>query len=263
VSVITLTTDFGAADWFVGIMKGVILDIHPRVQIVDLTHEIPAGNIHSGAFALAACYRFFPKKTVHLAVIDPGVGSQRRGLAVQTANYSFVGPDNGILSFALANERVEAVHQIANPRFLLHPVSQTFHGRDVFAPAAAHLSAGLSPEKLGPVVTDFIRLDRPRPKISRDATRGEIAWIDGFGNAITNLDEPALSGFDLFQCDVWLKGKRICPIRTFYQAVAPGRPVALLGSCGFLEIAVNGGSAAKKYRLKVGDPVIVREKRLQ
>ena len=260
VGIITLTTDFGAADWFAGTMKGVILGINPRVQIVTITHEIPAGDIRAGAFALAASCKFFPKKTIHVAVVDPGVGSQRRALAVQTNNYLFVGPDNAVLSFALAGETVQAAHQLTNPKFFLQPVSQTFHGRDVFAPVAAHLSKGLPIQKLGPAVKDFLRPDWPGARISQNAVRGEIIYIDHFGNAITNLDDSAVPGLDRLRCEVFVKRKKLCGVRSCYQAVPVGEPVAVLGSCGLLEIAVNGGSAAERFGLKIGDQLTLRKR---
>jgi len=263
VKIITLTTDFGSADWFVGTMKGVILGINPRVQIVDITHDIPAGNIRAGAFALAASHRFFPVRTIHIAVVDPGVGSQRKPLVVQTEHYLFVGPDNGVLSYALAREKIKAVHQVTNERFFLRPVSHTFHGRDVFAPMAAHLSKGVPIRKLGTVASDFVRLDWPQPQFDQYATRGEILYIDRFGNAITNIDHSALTRFDLARCEVVAKRNRVGRVCSFYQAVPAGKPVAVPGSSGFLEIAVNGGSAARVFRLQVGDRVTVRQRGLQ
>ncbi len=241
-------------------MKGVILAINPRAHIVDLAHDVPAGDIRAGAFILAAAYRFFPKGTIHLAVIDPGVGSRRRILAVQTKSFVFVGPDNGVLSPALAGERVQAVYQVTNAKFFLKPVSQTFHGRDVFAPIAAHLSAGVPIQNLGPPIREFLRLDWPTPRIGQNEADGEILYIDRFGNAITNIAERALSAFDPTRCEVRLKRKRLCPVCSSYQAVPAGKPVAVFGSSGFLEIAVNGGSAARSFHLKIGAPVTVRQR---
>src|SRR5439155_1715804 len=146
-TMLTLTTDFGLSDWFVGTMKGVILSLEPRAQVADITHAIPAGDIRAGAFALAVSYKFFPKKTVHVAVVDPGVGGPRRAIAVQTADYFFVGPDNGVLSLALMGEKIVAVHRLTNGTLFLQPVSQTFHGRDVFAPVATRLGQGLPIQK--------------------------------------------------------------------------------------------------------------------
>jgi S-adenosylmethionine hydrolase len=257
VSIITLTTDFGAADWFVGTMKGVILGLQPHAQIVDITHEIQAGDIRAGAFTLAASYKFFPKRTVHVAVVDPGVGSRRRAIAVQTVNYLFVGPDNGVLALALARETIKAIHQITNERLFLRPVSKTFHGRDVFAPVAANLSQGLPVGKVGDRIKEYIKLSWPELQRAANSIKGEIAYIDRFGNAITNIDNATLLSLAGNSCKILVKGKRFFAVQAFYQAVPPGHPVAVPGSSGFLELAVNGGSAAKKFNLRVRERVIV------
>jgi len=253
-----LTTDFGTRDWFVGTMKGVVLGIHPRAAVVDLTHEIPPGDIRAGAFALMAGYRFFPKGTVHVAVVDPGVGGPRRAIAVQTADYVFVGPDNGVLSWALARERIKTVRRIEAGKYFLKPVSRTFHGRDIFAPVAAHLSRGLSIQRLGRGVDDWVRLSWPQPTRSRGMVRGEIIYLDRFGNAITNVEsEPELNE-QAVTCEVAGRRKARCALAEFYGAVPGNRPVAVMGSSGFLEIAVNGDSAARRFGLKTGDAVVLR-----
>jgi len=256
--IITLTTDFGVSDWFAGTMKGAILNIQPRAQIVDITHSIPAGDVRAGAFALAASYEFFSRKTIHVAIVDPGVGGKRRALVVQTADYLFVGPDNGVLSFALAGERIKSIHQLTNARFFLTPISGTFHGRDVFAPVAAHLSKGRSPHLLGPKLSDLVRLPWPKPQRDGSGIRGEIVYIDRFGNAITGIKREHFPEFADVRCDVFVRRKRLCPLVAFYQAVRPGKPAAVFGSSGFLEIAVNGGSAAECHKLAVGDAITVR-----
>jgi S-adenosylmethionine hydrolase len=258
VSVITLTTDFGTADWFVGTMKGVMLRLHPRACLVDITHEIPPGDIRSAAFALAASHGFFPRRTVHLVVVDPGVGSRRRAIAVQTASYIFVGPDNGVLSLALAREKIKAVHQITNEQLFLRPVSNTFHGRDIFAPVAASLSKGLPLGKVGVPVRAFVKLSWPEPQRARNSIQGEIVYIDHFGNAITNIGNALPASLPGVSPEIIVKGKRLCALQPFYQAVPPGKPVAVPGSSGFLELAVNGGSIAKKFKLRVGERVIAR-----
>jgi S-adenosylmethionine hydrolase len=255
VNIITLTTDFGTRDWFVGTMKGVILRLNPRATIVDLTHEISPGDIRGAAFALMASAGFFPKGTVHLAVVDPGVGGARQAIAVQTADYFFVGPDNGVLSFALARERIKSVRRLENGKFFLQPVSRTFHGRDIFAPVAAHLSRGVSFQKLGPIQKDFVRLPWPESKRTRNGIEGEIGYLDRFGNAITNIPNPDLELRD--NREVRAGRKRLGPVRAFYQAVPVGHAVVVPGSSGFLEIAVNGGSAAKRFGLEIGDRVSV------
>jgi S-adenosylmethionine hydrolase len=258
VSVITLTTDFGTHDWFVGTLKGVIAGIAPKANIIDLSHDLPPGDIRGGAFALAASCRFFPKGTVHVAVVDPGVGSRRKAIAVQTASGVFVGPDNGVLSWALVNEKAKAVHALENEAYFLKPVSQTFHGRDVFAPVAAHLSRGVPIKKFGPALKDFVRLDWPEPRRQRGGIEGEVVYIDRFGNAITNLESGLLLGSDWASCEVYAKRRRVCPLNTFYQNVALKTPVALVGSSGFLEIAVNGGSAEKLLGVRIGARVVLR-----
>ena len=256
--VITLTTDFGTRDWFVGTMKGVVAGIMPKATIIDLTHDLPPGDIRGGAFALAASRRFFPKGTVHVAVIDPGVGSRRKAIAVQTSNGVFVGPDNGVLSWALAKEKIRAIHALENEAYFLQPVSRTFHGRDVFAPVAAHLSRGVPIQKFGPALKDFVRLDWPKPRVRRGGFEGEVVYIDRFGNAITNLESGLLEISGRASCEIHARRRRLCPLKAFYQAVAPKAPVALVGSSGFLEISVNGGSAAQALGVKVGTRVVLR-----
>jgi hypothetical protein len=257
---ITLTTDFGTRDWFVGTMKAVILGIHPGANVVDITHEIPAGDIRAGAFALMASCRYFPKGTVHLAVVDPGVGSQRRAIAVRTANGFFVGPDNGVLSWALALEKIKTVRLLENRRYFLQPVSGTFHGRDIFAPVAAHLSRGLPAPRLGRELKDFVRLPWPPTTKRRGEVHGEIVHIDRFGNAITNIEAELVSCEGAGTCEMMGKRKVRCALAAFYRAVPVNRPVAVIGSSGLLEIAVNGGSAARQFGLKIGDKVTVRMK---
>jgi S-adenosylmethionine hydrolase len=258
VNFITLTTDFGTRDWFVGTLKGVLLRLQPRAVIVDLTHEIAGGDIRAGAFALMAGHAFFPKGTVHVAVVDPGVGGPRRAIAVQTADYFFIGPDNGVLSFALRREKIKSIHALENEKYFLKPVSRTFHGRDVFAPVAAHLSRGVAVQKFGPRVKDFVRLDWPGPRFRDGSVGGEIVHVDRFGNLITNIDAESLRVFGDQPCDVLAKRKRLCSVAAFYGAVPVGRPLAVLGSTGFLEIAIYGGAASERLALRPGDPVSVR-----
>ena len=244
-------------DWFVGTMKGVIACLSPRTSVVDLTHDVRPGDIRGGAFAVAASCRFFPKGTVHVAVVDPGVGSRRKAIAVQTANGVFVGPDNGVLSWALAKEKIRAIHALENEAYFLQPVSHTFHGRDVFAPVAAHLSRGVPIRKLGAALKDFVRLDWPEPRERRGGIEGEVVYIDRFGNAITNLESRLWRGVDGISCEIYGRRRRVCSLKTFYQAVAPKTPVALVGSSGLLEIAINGGSAEKVLGIRVGTRVVL------
>lgn len=254
--IITLTTDFGARDWFVGVMKGVILGVNPRAKVVDLTHEIAPGDIRGGAFALSAACRFFPKGTIHVAVVDPGVGSNRPALAVQTAEYGFVGPDNGVLSFALRDQKIKAIHRLENAQFFLKPVSRTFHGRDLFAPVAAHLSRGVPIHRFGPRQKELHRLKWPEPRPAAGGRiEGEVVYLDRFGNAITNVENASLKPTGLYE--VFAGRRRLCPVRAFYGSVRRGAAVAVPGSTGFLEIAVNGSSAARELGLAVGSQVSV------
>jgi S-adenosylmethionine hydrolase len=283
-NIITLTTDFGTADWFVGSMKGVILGINPQASIVDITHEVPSRDIRAGAFALLASYRCFPRHTVHLAVVDPGVGSKRAAIAVRTADYFFVGPDNGVLSFALAQEKVVEVRRLDNDTYFYHapsvirkPVSNTFHGHDIFAPVAARLTQNVPFDSLGEKLNDYVQFDWPQPRLGGavgDVLRGEIIYIDRFGNAITNLDEAMVrqvgrTGVPPVKQDaraaktggtpvLLFKGHPLCELKRFYQEAPVGQPLGIIGSSGFLEIAVNNGNAAQELGLKIGDVVEVR-----
>ncbi|MHC1764771.1 MAG: S-adenosyl-l-methionine hydroxide adenosyltransferase family protein [Verrucomicrobiia bacterium] len=258
-AIITLTTDFGLQDWFVGTMKGVVLGIAPSATLVDITHEIAPGDVQAGAFALAAAFRFFPPGTVHVAVVDPGVGSDRAAIVVETERYRFVGPDNGLLSLAVdqAGPR-KSVYRLEDRRWFLSHVSQTFHGRDVFAPVAAHLSNGVPATELGPEPANFQRLAMPGPVQTPQGWTGSIVCIDRFGNAITNLPDH----LPIFQQSLLVRvraGQSADTVRlsSSYSAVPKGEPLAILGSSGFLEIAVNGESAAQVLGLAVGASVEV------
>ena len=257
-NVITLTTDYGINDWFVGTLRGVMARINPQAQVIDITHHIAGGDIRAGAFALMAAFRYFPYHSVHLAVVDPGVGGSRAAIVVRTSEHFFVGPDNGVLSWALRQEKIQAIHRLEDEKFFLQPVSQTFHGRDVFAPVAAHLSNGIAPERFGPGQESLIRLPWPEARRNRREAQGEILYIDRFGNAITNLQEELLAGFERKRCRIIVRGKPVAAVHSHYGAAPTGKPAAVVSSSGFLELAVNGGSAARKFRLKVGDPILVR-----
>ncbi len=252
---ITFTTDFGHLDWFVGVLKGAVLTRHSQARIVDLTHGIPPGDVPAGAFALLAAHAAFPRGTVHVAVVDPGVGSARAALALRTRDYYFVGPDNGVLSWALRGQRVLEVRRLTNRALWREPLSATFHGRDIFAPVAAHLSAGGRFRDLGEEAMDFIRLPWPTPSRGRGGWLGQVVYVDRFGNAITNLETASVLGAGGAVGWVVLPQRRRCRVGACYQAAGPGRLVAVPGSSGCLEIAVNGGSAAALHGLKVGSPI--------
>lgn len=255
-SVITLTTDFGTQDWFVGTMKGVILSIAPHAQVIDITHQISPGNIRAGAFTLMAAAPCFPKGTIHMAVVDPGVGSKRRAIAVQTKNAVFIGPDNGLLTWALRQETIRSVRQIRNEALFRQPVSRTFHGRDIFAPTAAHLANGTKFAQVGPEIKDWKQLSWPEVQRTGKTITGEILHIDRFGNAIANLSHDLLSEAEWSQAQVVIKRHKMGAPQTNYAAKKQGQPLAILSSAGFLEIAVNSGSAEKQFKLKVGDKVV-------
>jgi hypothetical protein len=240
--IITLTTDFGGDDFFVAAMKGVILSIHPEVHIVDVTHSVPAHDLRSAAWTLANCYREFPIGTIHVAVVDPGVGSSRRPILVTTEQHCFVGPDNGLFSYVYEQEEVVSTIHIQASEYFRHPVSRTFHGRDIFAPVAAWLSKGLSPSALGPAISDYVKFEVPQPElISPTHVRGHVLHIDRFGNLITNLTARHWAdGAKLI-----VNGHDITRFQTHFADAPAGGPFAYIGSTGRIEIAVFRDSAAK------------------
>jgi S-adenosylmethionine hydrolase len=247
--IITLTTDFGLNDHFVGTMKGVILKILPNAEIVDICHSVQAFDILDGALALAESYSYFPTRTVHLVVVDPGVGSARRPIIASSEEQNFVAPDNGVLSLMYAREERLSVRHITSDHYFLQPVSNTFHGRDIFAPVAAYLAKGVDHKKFGEEITDFVRFNAPKPKpADADTLRGVVLRVDRFGNLITNFtpqDAPALFQ-QLPPAFKIVVGKReVSAMRQNYAEGAPGEVFGILGSMGYLEIVANRGSAAQ------------------
>ena len=259
--IITFTSDFGHEDWFVGVVHGVLYGLCPEAHIVDLAHDIPPGNIGRAAFVLEAAVAVFPAGTIHLAVVDPGVGTARRALAVRAHGQQFVGPDNGILEWALAVPEAEA-HALTEARYFREHVSRTFHGRDVFAPVAAHLACGVAIGKMGPRVSDPVRLERAQPRVDDGALLGRVAYIDRFGNALTNLKTEivaaAFPGVPEERLEVGVSSRSIRGISRSYGDGAMGAIVAIMGSSGRLEIAQVGGDASSRLGLGEGDPVRVR-----
>jgi S-adenosylmethionine hydrolase len=257
--VITLTTDFGLSNWFVGTMKGVIAGIAPEAQVIDVCHEVPPGDIRAAAFVLAASLPFFPEGSIHVAVVDPGVGSARRPIAIRTNRAIYVGPDNGIFAAALKTESVAEIRELTNARYFLPTLSATFHGRDLFAPVAAHLSRGVPMSKLGPKKDDLVCLDWPETSLSEGRVEGQVIYIDRFGNAITNIPAATLSnlGKPAQELHVWKGKKRLCGIAPFYAAVPRGQTLAVCGSTGCLEVSVNGGDARKVLGLRIGSRITV------
>jgi len=249
---ITLTTDFGETDHFAGVMKGVILSLAPRATIVDITHGVTPFETAEAAFTIGEAARYFPKKTIHVVVVDPGVGSERRPILVEAEGQYFLAPDNGVLSLILARSRCK-VRRLANRRFQLKEVSNTFHGRDIFAPAAAHLARGAKPAQFGPLVNDPLRTPIGEPtRIGTRCWAGAVMKVDRFGNLITNYH---VSRFPQVQTRPIVLNAGVHTVEKVvrcYAEAEPGTPVALVGSSGYLEIALNQGSAAKALGLGTG-----------
>lgn len=253
---IALITDFGLQDSYVGVMKGVIASLSPAAQFIDLTHSIPPQDCYAARFALLSAYPYLPPGTVYLVVVDPGVGTQRRAVAVQTSQGFLVGPDNGVLSGVLASEPLLNAVELANADYWRVPQpSATFHGRDIFAPAAAHLANGVPIDRLGPTVNpqSLIQLPLMMPTVTTTGWEGAVQYIDRFGNAATTI--PA-SAVPLGNGHLTV-GQLTLPIYKTYGEVSPGEGLALVGSHGFVEIAVNQGSAQQCFGLAVGDRVII------
>jgi len=255
--IITLITDFGTRDWFAGTMKGVILGIAPNVDIVDITHDIPPGDIKAGAFALFAAYRYFPENTIHISVVDPGVGSNRKPIAVKTRSYWFIAPDNGVLSYALINEEIEEIRLIENEKLMLKSTGTTFHGRDIFAPVAAYIAQRIDSSTIGKKLNQIITINFPQPCYYENEISGEILYIDRFGNAITNIKFKNETDYYNFQ--VFIDEKPRAIVRRFYSEAAKGEAVAVPGSSGFIEIAVRDGNAAEVLNLKPGKKVLIQK----
>ncbi len=244
-------------DYFVGAMKGVILSINAQARIVDITHEIPRQNIHMASFALRACYKDFPLQTIFVPIVDPGVGSNRKAILVETDNYYFIAPDNGLLSFIFNEEKNFRVFELTSAKFFARKISRTFHGRDVFAPVAAHLSKGVLPKEFGNEITEFVKIKAAKPvKISETETEAEIIHIDNFGNLITNLEETDLPGNFTLE----INGKVIEKRREFYAEAGKGETFIIFGSTGFLEIAAFQNSAAQILGVKIGKKVFLKAK---
>jgi S-adenosyl-L-methionine hydrolase (adenosine-forming) len=256
--IITMTSDFGLKDPYVAEMKAVILRVTPRTTIIDITHEITKFDIREGAFTLFSATPYFPKKTIHIAIVDPGVGSKRRAILIQTKQGFFVGPDNGLLILAAEKQGIEHIYLISNSKFMLSEVSNTFHGRDIFAPAAAHLKKGAKPSEFGPEVTDPIKPNFLRVKRQNDSLFGEILHIDSFGNIITNIEEKEITQDETRTVSVELTNNFLkIRLGKNFSEVKPQEPIALIGSHGFLEVALNQASAAEKYHTKAGDKIVV------
>jgi S-adenosylmethionine hydrolase len=259
ISLVTLLTDFGDRDYFVPSMKGVMLGINPQLRLIDLTHHIPAYGIEQAAFFLKSCYQYFPDGTVHVVVVDPGVGSARRALLASTSRHFFLAPDNGILSPILQEERAVEVRAIENKQYRLESAGATFDGRDLFASSAAWLTKGRVPGSYGPLIRDYVTLPSEPPRMQQQVLLGRIVYIDHFGNAITNITVADLETFRSVAKtapsgvkigDLVIKG-----IQSHYEEGAIGLPGALINSIGHVEIFVKQGRAADRCGLHIGQSV--------
>ncbi|MFC2045964.1 S-adenosyl-l-methionine hydroxide adenosyltransferase family protein [Chloroflexota bacterium] len=256
--VIALTTDFGQADGYVGIMKGVILGICPQAALVDVCHEVRPQAVRQAGYVLKSAVPYFPFGTVHVVVVDPGVGSERRPIVVQTERAVYVAPDNGVLSLTLTQDAPHFAVQLTDPHYQMTPVSATFHGRDIFAPAAAHLACGVDPREMGDEIapSKLVGLPELQPVRQPEGSwLGEVLHIDRFGNLVTSFSGTRIRA----GCSVHLGGESIPGLSRTYADVGPGELVAYVGSSGQMEVAVRGGSAATKLGVNVGTPVQVRD----
>lgn len=254
INLIALLTDFGTKDYFVGAMKGVILSINPSVKIVDLTHEIEPQNISAASFTLRACCRNFPRGTVFVAVVDPGVGSDRKAILVETGEYFFIAPDNGLLSFIFNENNRYTVYELTNGDFFAGKISATFHGRDVFAPAAAHLAKGVAPRLFGAETKSYIHLKELRPKrISAVKIEAEIIHADHFGNLITNLKSEDLPEKFTLEINGTIIGKRL----NFFAEAVKSELFTIVGSANLLEIVAFQDSARRLLKAEVGCRITV------
>ncbi len=256
---IVLLTDFGEDDWFVASMKGVIKSINTKAEIIDLTHSIKSHSIRDGAFVLYNTYPYYPEKTIFVAVVDPGVGSSRRMLIVEIAKYFFIAPDNGLLTYIIKDNPDYKAVEIEDTNYFLPQISSTFHGRDIFAPVAAHLSIDCNIERIGERISDPILFEIEDAIIQDNTITAPILYIDKFGNLILNIKKEKFSELLKLKGVKSKIGKEIIktqtPLRSGYSAVGKGGVVAYWGSSGFLEIALNQGNASEKFYLKVGDTI--------
>ncbi len=257
--IITLTTDFGVSDPFVGIMKGVILGINPGITIVDLCHEVEPGNIVRASYVISSAIGFFPPNTIHVIVVDPGVGSNRKNILVKCGNSFFLSPDNGVLTFPLKNEKIDCVVEILNHEYFLKPVSATFHGRDIFSPVAAHLSLGKEPISFGKEMDFPVLLELPEPEVEKNGKiTGTMVYRDRFGNMETNLVLPQAKEISRWKlCDDITENIPLC---AYYASAKEGELSALVNSSGYIELFVKNGNAVEKFGMKEGRRVVLKKR---
>jgi hypothetical protein len=259
--VISLLTDFGLKDVYVAEMKAVILQIYPKAKIIDISHMVEKFNVRMGAFLLACAAPYFPEGTIHIGVVDPGVGTERRAIIVETKRSWFVGPDNGLLILAAEKEGIKHVYEIKSRSYTCSQISHTFHGRDIFAPAAAYLARGIAASEFGPEITDYIIPGYSKARVKGNTVSGEVLHIDDFGNLITNISTKELERIGVSEGDIInIKVERE-KIRlkwcSAYGEVSKGEALAIVGSHGFLEFSVNLGSAAELFKVEAGNAVEV------
>jgi S-adenosyl-L-methionine hydrolase (adenosine-forming) len=254
--IVTLTTDFGLRDPYVASMKAAILGISPGVTIVDVTHEVKKFNVRAGAFVLGSATPYFPEGTVHVAVVDPSVGTQRRPIAIETKRGFFVGPDNGLLILPAEAQGIKHIYELTSRRFMLSHVSNTFHGRDIFAPAAAHLINGTAIEEFGPQITTVVKPEFTRVVKGENSLIGEVLHVDDFGNIISNIYAKDIAELRESMLSIELYSQKFqVKLSRSYADAKLQEPLALIGSHNYLEIAINQGNAANKFGSRVGDKI--------
>ncbi len=259
-SIITLITDFGLQDGYVGVMKGAMANINLSANVIDISNNIEPQNIFQAAYVLNSSYAYFPKGTIHVVVVDPGVGSDRKIICLKTDDYLFLAPDNGVLSFVTAKEESPSIREVTNGKFFLPLISNTFHGRDIFAPVAAHLSKGINYKELGERVEKINQIDLPKPILSPDRElTAEILYVDSFGNLITNVNREIIDRMKLEseRVSITMGRRRINGICSSYTDVGDNEALAIFGSSGYLEISVNRGNAGDVLKLKKGDKLVL------
>jgi S-adenosylmethionine hydrolase len=259
--IITLLTDFGLRDSYVAEMKAVILSICPEVNIIDISHEVRKYDVRMGAYLLARASRYFPKGTIHVAIVDPGVGSERRAIIVESERAFYIGPDNGILIMAAEMDGIKNVYQITNKKYMLQTISRTFHGRDIFSPTAAHLARGVPPSEFGPEIKDPIKPSYTKPKTTNKTIEGEVIHIDDFGNIITNittknLQEIGITEGETINVKIGEKTMKLKLCKS-YAEVPQNQPLTIIGSGETLEISINQGNAANMLQVNIGGKIIV------
>jgi S-adenosyl-L-methionine hydrolase (adenosine-forming) len=253
--IVTLTTDFGLADQYVGVMKGVILGICPDAQIVDISHDVTPHEIGEGGYIISQSWKYFPRKTVHVVVVDPGVGSLRRPILVEAGGHRFVAPDNGVLAPVYMAEEPKA-RLIANDRYFLKPVSRTFHGRDIFAPVAAHLAAGVPAARFGKLIEDYLRPTSEKPhRCGKHTWMGKVLKLDRFGNIVTSFHVNDFPDLDRRDFTVSVGPVQTSIFARNYTETSPGELFVILGSGGYYELSISQGNAARHIKCGIGGPV--------